>query len=181
MKRDLVPGEVLLEDAWRSFPARSDRAATLKELFTSFRTRRHPQLPDTQALAGVSLHVNPGETVGIIGRNGAGKTSTLRVLAGIIPLHRGQAECGGRVATLIELGAGFGREFTGRENIRKAFCNFDRCITFSSSAKRMLHYMQAKLSITFKLIFCKELVRSRLVGKRSVGCSILSNADLFIT
>ncbi|HZU60050.1 MAG TPA: ABC transporter ATP-binding protein [Solirubrobacteraceae bacterium] len=118
MNRAILPGEVVLEDAWRSFPARNDRAATLKELFTSFRSRRHPDVPDTHALAGVSLHINRGETVGIIGRNGAGKTSTLRVLAGIIPLHHGRAECGGRVATLIELGAGFGREFTGRENIR---------------------------------------------------------------
>jgi ABC-2 type transport system ATP-binding protein len=118
MSRNALPGEVILEDAWRSFPARNDRAATLKELFTSFRTRRAPRFPDTQALAGVTLHVKRGETLGIIGRNGAGKTSTLRVLAGIIPLHRGRAECGGGVATLIELGAGFGREFTGRENIR---------------------------------------------------------------
>jgi ABC-type polysaccharide/polyol phosphate transport system ATPase subunit len=66
----------------------------------------------------VSLHIDPGETVGVVGRNGAGKTSTLRVLAGIIPLHQGFAGCGGRTATLIELGAGFGREFTGRENMR---------------------------------------------------------------
>lgn len=118
MSAGALPGEVILEDAWRTFPARNDRAATLKELFTSFRPRQDPRFPDTQALAGVSLQISRGETVGIIGRNGAGKTSTLRVLAGIIPLHRGRAECGGRVATLIELGAGFGREFTGRENIR---------------------------------------------------------------
>ncbi len=118
MSRLLSPGEVVLQDAWRSFPARGDRASTLKELVTAFGRSRPPELPPTQALAGVTLHVAAGETVGIVGRNGAGKTSTLRVLAGIIPLHRGFAGCGGRVATLIELGAGFGREFTGRENIR---------------------------------------------------------------
>jgi ABC-2 type transport system ATP-binding protein len=118
VSRPLAAGEVLLDGAWRTFPARSDRAKTLKEVFTSLLGSRPPELPPTQALAGVSLHITPGETVGIVGRNGAGKTSTLRVLAGIIPLHRGFAGCGGRVATLIELGAGFGREFTGRENMR---------------------------------------------------------------
>jgi ABC-type polysaccharide/polyol phosphate transport system ATPase subunit len=114
---ELRPGEIVLEDAWRSFSPRGDRGRTLKELFTSFGLRRPPELPLTYALAGVSLHVRPGETLGIVGRNGAGKTSTLRVLAGIIPLQRGRVVCGGRVATLIDLGTGFGREFTGRENI----------------------------------------------------------------
>ena len=53
----------------------------------------------------------------MVGRNGAGKTSTLRCLAGIVPLDSGRAECGGRTVSLLELGAGFGPEFSGRENI----------------------------------------------------------------
>jgi len=112
-------GEIVLEDAWRSFSPRGDRGRTLKELLTSLGGRggRGGELPPTHALAGVTLRVAPGETLGIVGRNGAGKTSTLRVLAGIIPLQRGRAACGGRVATLIDLASGFGREFSGRENI----------------------------------------------------------------
>jgi ABC-type polysaccharide/polyol phosphate transport system ATPase subunit len=70
-----------------------------------------------QALDDVSFHVAPGETVAVVGRNGAGKTSTLRVLAGIVPLDSGRVEVGGRVVAQLELGAGFGRAFTGRENV----------------------------------------------------------------
>jgi ABC-type polysaccharide/polyol phosphate transport system ATPase subunit len=53
----------------------------------------------------------------MVGRNGAGKTSTLRVLSGIVPLQSGEARCGGRVVALLELPAGFSRDFSGRENI----------------------------------------------------------------
>jgi ABC-type polysaccharide/polyol phosphate transport system ATPase subunit len=108
------PGEIVLEHATRSFSIRADRGRTLKDLVL----RRDGHGPEpVRALDDVSLRVAPGETVGIVGRNGAGKSSTLRVLAGIIPLQRGRAECGGQVVSLLELGAGFGRDFSGRENI----------------------------------------------------------------
>ncbi len=107
-------GELVLEHASRSFSVRADPGRTLKELV--FR-RNRSGLPAVQALRDVSLRIGPGETVGIVGRNGAGKTSTLRVLAGIVPLDAGRVEVGGRVVALLELGAGFGRDFTGRENV----------------------------------------------------------------
>jgi ABC-type polysaccharide/polyol phosphate transport system ATPase subunit len=107
-------GEIVLEHASRSFSVRVDRGLTLKELVLR---RRGSGPPPVRALDDVSLHVRPGETVGIVGRNGAGKSSTLRVLAGIVPLHAGRVETGGQIVSLLELGAGFGREFTGRENI----------------------------------------------------------------
>jgi len=111
----LLPGEVVLEHATRSFDVRADHGRTLKELV--LRGDRTPSLPPVRALDDVSLRIAPGETVGVVGRNGAGKSSTLLALAGIIPLHSGFAACGGRVVSLLDLGAGFSRDFSGRENV----------------------------------------------------------------
>jgi ABC-type polysaccharide/polyol phosphate transport system ATPase subunit len=110
----LRPGEVVLLDASRSFSIRADPARTLKGLLIGRRARGPAPVP---ALQSVTLRIEPGETVGMVGRNGAGKTSTLRALAGIVPLQSGRAECGGRIVSLLELGAGFSRDFSGRENI----------------------------------------------------------------
>lgn len=107
-------GEIVLEHASRSFSMRADRGSSLKELILR---RQGAGGRPVRALDHVSLHVRPGETVGIVGRNGAGKSSTLRVLAGIVPLHSGRVEVGGRIVSLLELGAGFGRDFSGRENV----------------------------------------------------------------
>jgi ABC-type polysaccharide/polyol phosphate transport system ATPase subunit len=112
--RGLAPGEIVLRQATRSFDVRADAARTLKGLLLGARAAGPEAVP---ALQGVNLHIEPGETVGMVGRNGAGKTSTLRVLAGIVPLHSGEAACGGRVVSLLELAAGFSRDFSGRENI----------------------------------------------------------------
>jgi ABC-type polysaccharide/polyol phosphate transport system ATPase subunit len=108
------PGEIILRDATRSFEIRGDHAGTLKGLLIGKRVAGPPPVP---AMRGVTLRINPGETVGMVGRNGAGKTSTLRVLAGIVPLDSGEVACGGRIVSLLELGAGFSRDFSGRENI----------------------------------------------------------------
>jgi len=110
----LQPGEIVLRDATRSFSVRADSARTLKGLVLGRRVAGPAAVP---ALQGVNLHIGPGETVGMVGRNGAGKTSTLRVLAGIVPLQSGYAACGGRIVSLLELAAGFSRDFSGRENI----------------------------------------------------------------
>lgn len=69
------------------------------------------------ALQGVSFNINKGEAIGVIGRNGSGKSTLLQLLCGTLTRSSGDIQLDGRVAALLELGAGFNPEFTGRENV----------------------------------------------------------------
>lgn len=74
--------------------------------------------PRFAALSDINLHVAAGETIGIIGPNGAGKSTLLQIVSGVLRPSSGQCKVDGRVTALLELGAGFSMEMTGRENLR---------------------------------------------------------------
>jgi ABC-type polysaccharide/polyol phosphate transport system ATPase subunit len=107
-------GEIAVEGASRRFVVRDHATRTLKDLFVA-RGRTHAR--EVWALQDVSLHVRPGEAVGLVGRNGSGKTTLLKLISGIVKPTRGRVEVGGRIGSLLELGAGFHPDFSGRENV----------------------------------------------------------------
>jgi ABC-type polysaccharide/polyol phosphate transport system ATPase subunit len=110
----MKPGEIRIEGASRRFRVYPKPARSLKDVFV-MRGRLGGE--DVWALREVSARIEPGEAVGLVGRNGSGKTTLLRLVAGIIRPSSGQVAVGGRVGSLLELGAGFHPEFTGRENV----------------------------------------------------------------
>jgi lipopolysaccharide transport system ATP-binding protein len=90
-----------------------ERATLLRSLLPFARPKRS----DFWALRGVDLGIAQGETLGVIGRNGAGKTTMLRLLAGVSAPTEGRVVVNGRVAPLIGVGVGFHKEMSGRENV----------------------------------------------------------------
>jgi len=107
-------GEISVEGVSRRFRIRAREARTLKDLFVQ---RGQTEATDVWALRDVSLDVARGEAVGLIGRNGSGKTTLLRIVSGIIKPTAGRVRAEGRIGSLLELGAGFHPDFTGRENV----------------------------------------------------------------
>ena len=108
------PGAIEVEGVSRRFRVHTRAQRTLKELVVS---PGRDQARDVWALQDVSFAAEPGSAVGLVGRNGSGKTTLLRLLAGIIKPTGGRVAVGGRVGSLLELGAGFQPDFTGRENV----------------------------------------------------------------
>lgn len=96
---------------YRLYPRPSDR---ILELLPFAGPSRHREF---WALRDVNLTVERGETLGVVGPNGCGKSTLLQIVSGILPPTRGRVATEGRVAALLELGAGFNPEFTGRENV----------------------------------------------------------------
>ena len=93
-----------------------ERPDSLREVFVRmFRRSNHYQA--FRALDNISFSVREGEVLGIVGRNGSGKSTTLKIIAGVYRPTSGKLTVDGRVAALIELGAGFHPDLTGRENI----------------------------------------------------------------
>jgi ABC-type polysaccharide/polyol phosphate transport system ATPase subunit len=107
-------GEIRVDALSRRFRVYPRGTRTLKSIVL-LRGRRRPT--DVWALRDVSFSVEPGSALGLIGRNGSGKSTLLRIIAAIIKPTSGHVEVGGRIGTLLELGAGFHPDFTGRENV----------------------------------------------------------------
>ena len=95
---------------YRLYRRPSDR---LRELLPHTR----PLHTDFWALRDISFAVDKGETLGVVGPNGCGKSTLLQVVSGILQPTTGRVVTRGRIAALLELGAGFNPEFSGRENV----------------------------------------------------------------
>lgn len=100
-----------LSKVYRLYDSHLDR---VRETFHPLRKKYHREY---HALKDVTFEVNKGEFLGIIGRNGSGKSTLLQIISGVLQPTSGCLEVDGKISALLELGAGFNPEFTGRENV----------------------------------------------------------------
>ena len=103
-----------IRNMYKSFKIQSDRANTLKSLLVM---KRNNKVERHEVLKNINLDIRKGETVCLIGNNGCGKSTLLKLMTKIIYPNQGTVQTFGKIASLLELGAGFHPDFTGRENI----------------------------------------------------------------
>ncbi len=110
-KREIAIQVSHLEKAYKLYDKPSDR---LKEALIPSKKKKYKE---HYALKGVDMTVYQGETVGIIGTNGSGKSTILKIITGVLNPSGGSVEVNGRISALLELGAGFNMEYSGIENV----------------------------------------------------------------
>lgn len=107
------------------------RAASLRQWFTRRKSLRSVSIP---IINDLTFRASPGDRIAVLGQNGSGKSSLLKVISGNYPVHSGTRRVQGSIVPLIEMGAGFEAEMTGRHNIRLSYAyrgklqNYSRAI-----------------------------------------------------
>lgn len=105
---------IIVDDVYKTFNVYMDKANTIKEKLMFFKRNRKEK---REVLKGINLQIKKGEVVALIGVNGSGKSTLLKLMTKIIYPNKGKITTQGKLTSLLELGAGFHPDFSGRENI----------------------------------------------------------------
>lgn len=105
---------IIVEDVYKTFNVYMDKANTIKEKLMFFKRNKKEK---REVLKGINLRIKQGEAVALIGVNGSGKSTLLKLMTKIIYPNKGKITTNGKLTSLLELGAGFHPDFSGRENI----------------------------------------------------------------
>lgn len=150
------------------------RAATLRQWFTGKQKLRPTRIP---ILTDVTFSAKPGDRIAIIGMNGCGKSSLLKVISGNYPVHAGTRTVHGTIVPLIEMGAGFELEMSGRRNIRLTYAFRGKLRDFNPDIERkVIDFSEIGDKIDLPLKTYSSGMRSRL----AFSSAIFQHADILL-
>lgn len=150
------------------------RAASLRQWFVHRRSLKSHRIP---ILQGVSFHAKAGDRIAIIGKNGSGKSSLLKVISGNYPTHSGSRSVEGTVVPLIEMGAGFENEMTGRYNIKLSYAYRGRLHDYSPAAEeRVIAFSELGEKIDLPL----KTYSSGMVARLAFSSAIFQDPDILL-
>lgn len=165
---------IQVENIYKGFRVYYDKGSSLKEKIL-FRNRRRYE--NRTVLKGINFAVEKGEAIGIIGENGCGKSTMLKLMTRIIYPDKGRILIRGRVSSLIELGAGFHPDMSGRENI------YINAAIFGLSKKEIVSRLSDIISFSELEEFIDNPVRTYSSGmymRLAFSVAINVNADILL-
>jgi ABC-type polysaccharide/polyol phosphate transport system ATPase subunit len=150
------------------------RAASLRQWFTRRKTLRSLRIP---ILSDVTFTARPGDRIAIIGQNGSGKSSLLKVISGNYPVHQGTRDITGSVVPLIEMGAGFEAEMSGRYNIKLSYAYRGKLREYSKSIEQTIidfSELNDKIDLPFKTY------SSGMASRLAFASAIFQDPDILL-
>ncbi len=150
------------------------RAASLRQWFTRRKPLQGVRIP---ILQDVTFTARPGDRIAIIGQNGSGKSSLLKVVSGNYPVHAGTREVKGAVVPLIEMGAGFEPEMSGRTNIKLSYAYRGKLRDYSKEMEQIIidfAELNEKIDMPFKTY------SSGMMARLAFASAIFQSPDILL-
>jgi lipopolysaccharide transport system ATP-binding protein len=152
----------------------SKRAASVRQFLFARQSLSSIKIP---ILQNISFTAKKGDRIGILGRNGSGKSSLLKTIAGIYPYESGSISVIGELAPLIEMGIGFDPELSGRQNIKLALCYSGRIADYSKELEQtIIEFAELADKIDMPL----KTFSSGMVARLAFSTSVLQHPDILL-
>jgi lipopolysaccharide transport system ATP-binding protein len=165
---------IILDNVWVEGVDTDRRASSIRQvLFAKGKLTSNK----IAILDDINFSAKDGDRIGIIGKNGCGKSSLLKTIAGIYSISKGRIEVSGRLAPLIEMGVGFDSELSGRQNIKLALCYSGRMADYSVQLEQeIIEFSELKDKIDLPL----KTFSSGMVARLAFSTSVLQHPDILL-
>jgi len=150
------------------------RSSTIRQMILTRKSAISEKIP---ILKNVNFEAHKGDRIGILGSNGSGKSSLLKVISGNYPIHAGRLEVVGKIAPLIEMGAGFDTELTGRSNIKISYAYRGKLSEYSKEIeKKIIEFSELEEKIDLPL----KTYSSGMVSRLAFSSAIFQQPDILL-